>query len=128
MEIHLNATDRTTAYFDDVVNRAITAHAVLRQPVDYAQPNACHDNCEHFALGQSEYQIVRGWLVVGGHWLIPHSVVRHISSSELRDITPGADDSVGIPFVEHRGTEQDFATLRIGRDGGWLHPPINPVL
>ena len=67
----------------------------------------------------SGYSVVRGWLVGGGHWPMPHSVVRQSSTELLIDVTPADDE---LPFVELRGSEQDFATLRIGRDGGWLQP------
>jgi hypothetical protein len=39
------------------------------------------------------------------------------------DITPDPSNSC-IPFVEHRGSEADFITLRIMRDGGWFFPPV----
>jgi hypothetical protein len=31
---HNNTTDRTTAYFDDLVARAVTAHAIPRTPIE----------------------------------------------------------------------------------------------
>jgi len=114
--------DPTTAYFDDVVMRATTSRAICRNVAPDALPNCCHANCKAFDRGSSEYEIVRGWLVIGGHWLMPHSVVRHILSGQLIDITPDPGNSGAIPFVEHRGSERDFTTLRKGRDGGWLHP------
>jgi hypothetical protein len=115
-------TDRTTAYLDDVVSRAVNAPVVLREPWPEAAPNDCHANVESFVQRLSGHEIVRGWLVGGGHWLMPHSVARQTASGRLIDITPDPSDSA-FPFVEHRGTEADFAILRQGRDGGWLHNP-----
>jgi hypothetical protein len=53
---------------------------------------------------------------------MPHSIVGHMASGRLIDITPDPSDSA-FPFVEHSGSEADFAILRQGRDGGWLHLP-----
>jgi hypothetical protein len=39
----------------------------------------------------------------------------------LIDITPDPSNS-SFPFVEHLGSEEDFAALRIGRYGGFLYP------
>jgi hypothetical protein len=118
----LMATDPTTAYFDDVVLRAVDAPVVPREPWLEAAPNQCHANAESFVRRFFGYVVVRGWLVSGGHWLIPHSVVRQGASGRLVDITPDPSGSA-LPFVEHRGSGADFATLRQGRNGGWLHPP-----
>ncbi|MGW1425768.1 hypothetical protein ACWAT4_37200 [Bradyrhizobium manausense] len=112
---------RTQAYFDELVRRAVTASAIPREPEPLAQPNACHGNCEEFARRHTGYEVIRGWLVFGGHWFVPHSVVREIASGKLIDITPDPNNSGAIPFVEHKGSEDDFAILRQGRDGGWLH-------
>nr|WP_157872612.1 hypothetical protein [Bradyrhizobium sp. ORS 278] len=116
-------TDLTTAYLDDVVARAVSAPVLPREPWADALPNDCHTNAENFAQLSPEYAVVRGWLVNSGHWLMPHSVVRHIPSGRLIDVTPDPSNS-SHPFVEHCGTERDFAILRHGRDGGWLHPPF----
>ncbi|WP_129273787.1 hypothetical protein [Bradyrhizobium betae] len=124
----MTEVDRTTAYFDDVVARSGVARGGLLEPADGARKNDCHDNCAEFARQHPDHEIVRGWLVIGGHWLVPHSVVRHTPTGKLKDITPRTADAEGIPFVEHRGSEEDFATLRVGRDGGWLHPPVNAML
>jgi hypothetical protein len=118
--------DRTKSYFDDIVMRASYAGVVPREPWSEGSPNCCHANVEAFVCTSAEYQIVRGWLVANGHWLVPHSVVRHTLSGKLVDITPDPSGSV-LPFVEHRGTEADFAVLRQGRDGGWLHPPLATI-
>lgn len=115
----VSGIDRTTAYFDDIIERAVAARAVPRQVWSEARRNECHENSERFVRAHGGYSVVRGWLVGGGHWLMPHSVVRQSSTGLLIDVTPADDE---FPFVEHRGSEQDFATLRIGRDGGWLHP------
>lgn len=115
--------ESTESYFDDIVMRVAYANVVPREPWSEASPNCCHANVEAFARAFAEYEIVRGWLVGSGHWLMPHSVVRHTFSGRLVDITPDPSDSA-FPFVEHRGTEVDFANLRRGRDGGWLHPPL----
>ena len=122
------ASDPTTDYFDDLVKRAVEAHALPREAWSEAQPSRCHANSEAFAQRFSEHEVVRGWLVIGGHWFMPHSVVRHVSSGRLIDITPDPNGSGAIPFVEHRGTEDDFTVLRKGRDGGWLYPPIPDAL
>jgi hypothetical protein len=115
-------TDRTTAYFDEMVERAAIAQAIPREVWSDARPNCCHANCEAFTQRFSEYEVVRGWLVLDGYWFMPHSVVRHVPSGRLIDTTPDPN-STAIPFVEHRGTEEDFTVLRKGRDGGWLYPP-----
>lgn len=115
--------DRTKSYFDDIVMRTAYASAVSREPWSEASPNRCHANVEAFVQASSEHGVVRGWLVADGHWLMPHSVVRHILSGRLVDITPDPSASL-FPFVEHRGTEAEFTILRQGRDGGWLHPPL----
>jgi hypothetical protein len=114
--------DRTVAYFDDLVERAAVASAIRRVEWCDARPNDCHANCEAYVRRFEGYAVVRGWLAFGGHWFVPHSVVRHLASGEEIDITPDPSDSGAIPFVEHCGSEQDFAILRRGRDGGWLHP------
>jgi hypothetical protein len=108
--------DRTTAYFDDVVSRAIDAPVVPKEPWPEAVANRCHENAERFIQQVSGYEVVRGWLVGGGHFLMPHTVVRHTTSRRLVDITPDPSDSA-FPFVEHSGSEADFAILRQGRDG-----------
>jgi hypothetical protein len=113
---------RTNAYFDDLAERAATARAEPRTPWSEAEPNACHTNCESFVQRFAGHELVRGWLAFGGCWFVPHSVVRETASGSLIDITPDPTNSGAIPFVEHRGTEEDFAVLRKGRDGGWLHP------
>jgi len=120
--------DRTESYFDDLVERAIAAQAIPRQPWSEAQPNACHSNCEAFIRRFAGYELVRGWLAFNRCWFVPHSVVREVPSGKLIDITPEPGESGAIPFVEHRGTEEDFALLRKGRDGGWLHPQSADVL
>lgn len=111
--------DATCAYFDDVVRRAATAPVVLVEAWIEAAPNRCHGNCEELSRRTRDYVVVRGWLVAGGHWLMPHSVVRRVATGELVDITPRSEK---FPFVEHLRSEQDFILLRQGRDGGWLHP------
>ena len=113
---------RTKAYFNDLPERAVTAHAVPRAPWPEARPNACHANCEAFVLRFGGYELVRGWLVFEGYWFVPHSVVREKASGRFVDITPDPSNSGTIPFVDHRGTEEDFALLRKGRDGGWPYP------
>jgi hypothetical protein len=113
------SSDPTAAYFDDIISRAVGASVTPSETWFDARRNECHENCERFILQFDGYAVVRGWLVGGGHWLIPHSVVRRVSSGALTDITPGDDK---FPFVEHQGSEQDFTILRQGRDGGWLHP------
>ena len=113
---------RTKAYFDDVAERADTARPVPREPWSNAQPNACHSNCEAFVLCFGGYELVRGWLSFGSCWFVPHSVVRAVSTGMLIDIAPDPSNSGAIPFVEHRGAEEDFAVLRSGRDGGLLYP------
>ncbi len=52
---------------------------------------------------------------------MPHSVGRETRSGMLIDITPDPSNS-SFPFVEHLGSEEDFAALRIGRYGGFLYP------
>jgi hypothetical protein len=113
---------RTKAYFDYLAERAAVAHAIPREPWSEAKPNACHANCEAFVLRFTGYELVHGWLVFGGYWFVPHSVIRKTASSRLIDITPDPTNSGPIPFVEHLGTEDEFAMLRRGRDGGWLYP------
>jgi hypothetical protein len=117
--------DRTTAYFDDLVERAATAVAIPRAPWAGSEPNQCHANCEAYVARHLSHDVVRGWLAIGGRFFIPHSVVRDRVSGNLIDITPDPSKAGAIPFVEHRGTEEDFCILRIGRNGGWLHPPAN---
>jgi hypothetical protein len=114
--------DRTLAYFDDLVRRASDAQSATQQPAPDMRANACHDNCEAFAAANIGFEVVRGWLAFGGHFFIPHSVVREHASGNLIDITPVNGDPGLIPFVEHRGSEADFRILRQGRDGGWMHP------
>jgi hypothetical protein len=116
--------DRTTAYFDGLVIRAVAARAIPRTPAPGMKPNDCHANCEAYVRSNPEMEVVRGWLAMSGTFFIPHSMVRHRASGRLVDITPDAADSGTIPFVEHIGTDDDFRILRKGRDGGWLHPPL----
>jgi hypothetical protein len=120
-------SDPTARYFDNLVEQATKANAVPREAWAVAQPNCCHANCEDFVQRFPDYKVVRGWLVTGGHWFMPHSVVQHKISGNLIDITPLPNDGSAIPFVEHFGSEEDFKTLRQGRDGGWLHPPISQI-
>src|ERR1700730_10992374 len=117
----------TRIYFDDLAGRAAAAKPVPREPSFESLPNACHANCETFVRRFPAFEIVRGWLVLGGCWFMPHSVVRETASGRLIDITPDPSNSA-IPFVEHHGTELEFAVLRKGRDGGWLHPQPIEVL
>jgi hypothetical protein len=114
---------RTTAYFDDLLDRAQHADVVPREPWPEAHANRCHVNCESFVQQQPEYEIVRGWLVNDGHYFMPHSVVRALANGKLIDITPDPSGSE-LPFVEHDGSEAEFSIVRQGRDGGWLHPPL----
>ncbi|MPZ39974.1 MAG: hypothetical protein GEU95_18340 [Rhizobiales bacterium] len=114
--------DLTTAYFDDVIARATVAAVVPREAWSDAEPNKCHLNCEAFVARVVGFQLVRGWLVLGGHFCIPRSVVRNNETGILVDITPEPGDS-RIPFVEHLRSEQGFLILRQGRDGGYAHPP-----
>src|SRR5260370_26440408 len=99
---HNNTTDRTTAYFDDLVARAVTAHAIPRTPIEGTKPNACHANCEAYVSNHAEFEVVRGWLAVTPNFFVPHSVVRARATGKLIDITPDPTDSGTIPFVEHR--------------------------
>lgn len=87
-----------------------------------AKPNACHENCEAFVACFPGHEVVRGWLVMSGHFCIPHSVVREKATGRLMDITPEPSGTT-IPLVEHWRSEEDFQALRGGRDGGWFHPP-----
>jgi hypothetical protein len=119
-------SDSTTAYFDDVIARAATAPVIHRQAWVEAEPAKCRQNCEGFAKCFEGYAVVRGWLVIGGHLCIPHSVLRNTVTGSLIDITPDPSGS-RIPFVEHRRSDADFQILRSGRDGGYLHPPMSPV-
>lgn len=115
--------ERTKAYFDDLVRRAAHPPPLEHQSWPSAVANFCHRNCELFDAQSERHRIVRGWLVVNGCWFIPHSVIRETATGKLIDITPMPADNIISTFVEHRGTESDFAILRQGRDGGWLHPP-----
>lgn len=114
-------TDRTTAYFDDLVERSANATAIARTPTTKAKPNDCHTNCERHVEMDSNFDIVRGWLTIERHLFIPHSVLRERSSGRLVDIAPDGTDNGAIPFIEHIGSEEDFSILK-GRDGGWVHP------
>jgi hypothetical protein len=114
---------RTTAYFDDLLGRAICADVIPREPWSGALANQCHTNCDSYVLQNPAYEVIRGWLVNDGHYFMPHSIVREVSSGLLTDITPDPSSS-RLPFVEHRGSEADFSILRQGRDGGWLYPPL----
>lgn len=120
--------DLTKSYFDHLVACAPTARAVPREVWSEAKPNACHANCEAFILRFDGFELARGWLAFNGCWFVPHSVVRERTSRRLVDITPEPSSSGSIPFVEHEGTEEDFAILRKGRDGGWLYPQPDDVL
>jgi hypothetical protein len=117
---------RTKAYFDDLAQRAAVAPAIPRTPWPEARPNACHANCEAFVLRFAGYEVVRGWLVSDGCWFVPHSLVRDTASGTLVDISPDPGNSGAVAFVEHKGTEEEFAVLREGRDGGGCirSPPI----
>lgn len=115
--------DATTTYFDDVIARAATAVAVPREIWAEGHPNRCHQNCEAYVGRFPGFEVVRGWLVLAGHFCIPHSVVRNKATRALVDITPETGNSQ-IPFVEHLRSEDDFRILRQGRDGGWMHLPV----
>jgi len=114
--------ERTTAYFEDLAERASMANPIPRMLASDAQPNACHINCESHIQRFSGFKIVRGWLVFAGCWFVPHSILRETASGRLIDITPDPTNGGAIPFVEHRGTEEEFELLRKGRDGGFMHP------
>ncbi len=110
------------AYFEELLNRAaLISHKEWKN----AQRSCCHANCESYIKNFGGYEIVRGWLIIGEHFFIPHSVVRNSASGELIDITPKEESE--IPFAEHLGTEDDFQLFRKGRDGGYLHPPITEI-
>jgi hypothetical protein len=115
--------DRTTAYFDDLVRRAAKARAIPRTAAPGMKPNNCHANCEAYVRERPELEVVRGWLVIGGNYFIPHSIVRG-RAGRLVDVTPDEGDGGTIASVEHIGTKDDFSILGKGRDGGWLHPPL----
>ncbi len=117
-------TNRTTAYFDELVERAAQASAVVREPAMGAKPNECHANCERFVGANGEFQVVRGWLAIGQNYFMPHSVVRERSSGRLVDIALDISNSGPIRFVEHIGSEEDFQILRVGRNGGWAYPQV----
>jgi hypothetical protein len=112
---------RTSAYFDDLAARAAVAPTPPRTPWSEALPNACHTNCEVFVRCFLGYELVCGRLAFGGCWFVPNSTVRETATHRLTDITP-VPSGGALPFVEHRGAEEDFAVLRKGRDGSWLHP------
>jgi len=120
------SNDPTTAYFDDVIAQAATAPVIHRQLWVEAGPAKCHQNCEAFAKRFEGYAVVRGWLVIGGHLCIRHSVLRNTANGSLIDVTPDPSGS-RIPFVEHRRSDADFQILRSGRDGGYLHPQYLPT-
>lgn len=119
------SSDPTMAYFDDVIARAATAPVIRREVWSEAGPAKCHQNCERFAERFEGYGVVRGWLIIGGHLCIPHSVVRNVVTRSLIDVTPDPSGSC-VPFVEHLRSDADFQILRSGRDG-WLPAPSNIV-
>jgi hypothetical protein len=78
--------DRTNNYFDDLVGRAAAAQEIPREAWGGARPNCCHENSETFVQRFSGHDVVRGWLVIGGHWFVPHSVENALAMPEyLRD-------------------------------------------
>lgn len=109
-------------YFDDLLGRAATSTVIRRRLVDFARPNVCHANCERFVQTSRDFDVARDWLVVGGHFFIPHSVIREGDTHAPIDITPDPSDSGQIPVVVHIGTEEEFRILRVGRDGGFVYP------
>ncbi len=82
------SADATTAYFDDVIARAATAAVMPREVWPEAKPNKCHQNCEAYVARFIGFEAVRGWLVMSGHFCIPHSVIRDKMTGALIDITP----------------------------------------
>jgi hypothetical protein len=118
---------KTKAYFDDVVSRSASAPVVPYGDSPGAESNRCHANCEALVAENSAFEVVRGWLVIGANYFCPHSVVREHATGRLIDITPDPSTAGPLRFVEHKGTEADFIILRQGRDGGFLHPPIDPA-
>ena len=118
---------RTLAYLDDVISRVASAPRILREPDPSAVASECHANCEAYIAAHPGFQIVHGWLAITTNFICPHSIVREAATNRLIDITPDPSGTGPLPFVEHVGSEREFAILREGRDGGVTHPAIESI-
>jgi hypothetical protein len=76
--------------------------------------NKCHDNVDAWVLANPHYRAVRGWVVTGGHILDAHSVICD-QRGKLWDITFPDLAAVGFLFIRHRGTDEQFFSVRTRR-------------
>lgn len=80
------------------------------------QANNCHDNAQRYENENSNFECVRGWLVLDGGdsssevILLPHSVVKDKREMKFYEITP-IDSLEPRPFLESYLTEEDFYSL-----------------
>jgi hypothetical protein len=106
------------AYFDEVVSRYDSAASVSPYSVPGARAAHCHENAELLAHSEPDCYVVRGWLIAAiwgaeGHYrIVAHSVNRR--GNALLDVTPLDEQNRSAHrFVEHRGSEAEFAVLRV---------------
>jgi hypothetical protein len=117
----LMSDDELAGFLNERKRDAISVDCMHYPP---AKASECHQNVEDYVRGHPGCQAVRGWLVEefeGFTYFNAHSVVR-LENGSLSDITPLNCD---CPFIVHRGTEQEFGSLRHGRPRV-QYPPIEP--
>ncbi len=80
------------------------------------QANNCHDNAQKYEDENSDYECIRGWLVVDGGdlssevLLLAHSVVKDKRNMKIYEITP-IQSLDPRPFLESYLTEDEFVLL-----------------
>lgn len=80
------------------------------------QANNCHDNAQKYEDENSDFECIRGWLVVDGGdsssevLLLAHSVVKNKSDTKIYEITP-IQSLDQRPFLESYLTEEEFVLL-----------------
>jgi hypothetical protein len=100
------------------------ARLVSPEPSSSADFNLCHPNAEAYVRENPDCTVIRGWLFEdsdGFTYINAHSVVRRKDGS-LFDPTPLR---LQCPFIEHEGTEKDFAIQTHNRSRVQF-PPIDP--
>lgn len=111
-----------TEYEESVCHRLDGAVRVPYRKVFFADgseplPSACHQNADRWVQENRGAMVVRGWVTYADFGLsvglTAHSVVQD-RDGQLFDITPLGNerDRIGMQFVPHVGTEQEFKTMQ----------------
>jgi hypothetical protein len=111
-----------TEYMESICACLPRASHIAYQKVRFADgtlppPGACHQNADRFAKENPGARVARGWVTYADFGLstglTAHSVTQG-QDGQLFDITPLENERyrVGMQFVPHTGTEQEFVTMK----------------